>query len=234
MQEWIEQTLETPALSVPVLGAAFVLGVLVSVTSCCSFTALGAIAGYSGAISDNDNPRRGLVTTGSFFLLGSVLALGILGAVTGFVSQAAGLVLGAYWKFFAGLLLVVFGLATMDLVPFSLPKLGINPRNAGSGFAGAMVYGLAVGGATTVCKTGCNPLIYAVLGLAALQGRTLMGTIILAVFAVGYSMPLAAGLVGLGVGLGKISSLIKKSERFVQLASGLLLIGVGFYLLATA
>jgi cytochrome c biogenesis protein CcdA len=72
------------------------------------------------------------------------------------------------------------------------------------------------------------------LGVVTLQGHTLWGVAILATFAVGWSLPLAAGLVGLGLGLGKLTSALQKAAPIVKTAGGIVLIGAGFYLLGTA
>lgn len=96
------------------------------------------------------------------------------------------------------------------------------------------MYGLAIGGATTACSVGCNPLLPMALGAAVLNGATLLGAAILAFFAIGYSMPLAAGLVGIGLGVGQIGRLATRVVPVARIGGGVVLIGVGFYLLAGA
>ncbi len=231
MEEWISQVLESSSLSLAVFPAAFLLGVLGSVTSCCNVPVLAAITGYSGALGGKTD-RRVLYLTGLFFMIGTIIALGALGAVTGFVGQVAGASLGQYWKLVVGLILVFFGLATLNLAPFSLPKLGFSRAGLPKGFIGAMVYGLAVGGATTACSACCNPALPVALGVATLQGHTLWGAAMLSAFAVGYSLPMAGILVGLGLGLGKLTLVVQKIAPVLTTAAGGLLIGVGFYLLA--
>ncbi len=104
----------------------------------------------------------------------------------------------------------------------------------GGGAAGAVVYGLAVGGATTACSVCCNPLLPAAVGAAALKGAPVLGAAMLGVFALGYSLPLAAGMVGIGFGLGRLGVVAQRIMPVVHVGFGLLLIGVGFYLLAKA
>ena len=99
MQEWINQVLQSPSFDIAVLPASFLLGVL-GANPCCTAPLLGAVAGYSGSLSQRGG-RRAIVLAGIFFMLGTVVALAIVGAATGFVSQLAGNSLGS-WKMFAG------------------------------------------------------------------------------------------------------------------------------------
>ena len=229
MATWMKQVLESPEFTVAVLPAALLLGLLGSLSSCCNVAALGAIAGYSG--SREDIGRRATMLAGLFFMAGTIIALVVLGAVAGFVSQVAGTALGKYWKIFAGLAAIFFGLAALNLVPFKLPVLGSTKRAQPRGLLGAAVFGLVVGGSATVCTIGCNPLLAVPLGVASLQRNTLWGAAILGAFAIGFSLPLTAILLGLS--LGKSSLKAKKAATATRITGGLLLIAVGFYFLFT-
>jgi cytochrome c biogenesis protein CcdA len=232
MSEWIQQVLDTTTPGVAVLPAALLLGILGAVTSCCNLAVIGAIAGYSGSLSEQRD-RKGILVAGLFFMLGTIIALAVLGAVTGFVGKIAGDALGTYWKLFAGLIMVFFGLASLDFLPFGLPKFNVSSKPGRRGFVGSMLYGLAVGGGATACSLCCSPVLPVVLGYTTLQGGTTWGAIVLGTFAVGYSLPLAAGLVGLGLGLGKLRSVVGKATPVIRIVAGVILIGIGFYLLAT-
>ena len=132
MQEWINQVLQSPSFDIAVLPASFLLGVLGALNPCCTAPLLGAVAGYSGSLSQRGG-RRAIVLAGIFFMLGTVVALAIVGAATGFVSQLAGNSLGSYWKMFAGFVLIFFGLACLKLVPIKLPKLSSPDKNQPAG-----------------------------------------------------------------------------------------------------
>jgi cytochrome c biogenesis protein CcdA len=56
----------------------------------------------------------------------------------------------------------------------------------------------------------------------------------MAAFSLGYSLPLAGAVVALGFGFGKLGSMTRKFAPIINVIAGTLLIGVGFYLLATA
>ncbi len=233
MPDWIQHSLSSSDPGFAVLGAALVLGIVGAVTSCgCNLAMIGAVAGYSGSLSDNHS-RKKIILGGLFFMVGTILALAVLGAVTGFIGKVAGASLGSYWKFGAGLIMVFFGLASLDFLPFKMPSLKLKGKSSSRGFVSSAVYGLAIGGGTTACSMFCNPVLPVALGYTTLQGQTFWGALVLGSFAVGYSLPLTAGLIGLGMGLGKLRTVAQKAAPVLRWASGLILITVGFYLLMT-
>lgn len=231
MDEWIRQTLSGQQHGIAVLPAAFVLGLLGSVTSCCTLPVLGAVAGYAGSVGTQSG-RRGLLPVALSFMVGTIVSLAVLGAVTGLLGNMAGAVLGRYWRFVGGLVMVVFGLSTLRLLEIPVPRFGAGLRARGGGLAKAVVYGLAVGGATTACSVLCNPLLPVAVSAAGVEGVPLLGASMLAVFAVGYSLPLTAGLLGIGFGLGRLGVLAQQVMPVVRVGVGVLLVGLGFYLLA--
>lgn len=261
MQQWIQHTLSANLHGFAVLPAAFLLGLLGALSSCCTLPVVGAMAGYAGTIGGRPDRRR-LLLVGVSLMIGTALSLAVVGAVTGFVGQVAGATLGRYWRFAGGLVMVLFGLSTLRLLNIRVPKIEIGKRAWGGGFdaaggpapdggrsdqaesvsagsaaptggaAGAVVYGLAVGGATTACSVCCNPVLPVAVGAVAMKGAPILGAAILAVFALGYSLPLAAGMVGLGFGLGRLGLVARRIMPAVRIGFGVLLIGVGFYLLA--
>jgi len=128
---------------------------------------------------------------------------------------------------------VFVGLGTLKLVP--LPTFS---RGTGSGHStkarggiAAALGGLFLGGGVAACSLPCNPGIFIVLGAAVLQGRTIWGMALMAAFAVGFSLPLAAIL--FGVSFGKASLKAGKADAAVRTVAGVVLIGGGLYLLAT-
>jgi cytochrome c biogenesis protein CcdA len=170
---------------------------------------------------------------GLFFMVGTIVALAAIGAVTGFVGKVAGSTLGMYWKLAAGMLMVLFGLISLDVLPFKLPRLDASKISERGGLAGPVVYGLLVGGGMTSCSVGCNPVLPLVIGYSTLQGGTLWGAAVLGTFALGFSLPLALVLVGLGLGLARLQALGQKVMPAIRATAGVILIAVGFYLLWT-
>jgi cytochrome c biogenesis protein CcdA len=231
MFEWPAAILTSSSFSLAVFPAAFLLGLIGSVTSCCNLPVLGAIAGYSGAVGQ-ESDRRSLLVAGIFFMLGTVAAFAALGAVSGFIGQVAGSSLGLYWKLFAGFISVLFGLAALGLPPFDRARLGFTGNSWKIQSSGATIYGLAVGGGAATCSMFCNPILPVALAVTTLQGHTLWGAAILAVFSIGYSLPMAGVLVGLGLGFRRLTSVLQTINPIIQKGAGVLLIVLGFYLLA--
>ncbi len=228
--DWVKTNLELVGFRPMALPLAFVLGLASAVASaCCTLPLLGAIVGYSGTREDRDRRTRFLAAL--FFMLGSTIALVILGTVAGFVGQVAQDIMGKYWKVFAGLVAIFVGLAALKLLPFKLPTKTAAAGSRPKGLLGAAAFGLVMGGGVSVASLACNPGIFIVLGVAVLQGYTLWGMCIMAAYAVGFSLPLA--LIMLGVSFGKSAIKAKRAETTIRIIAGVLLIIAGFYFLAT-
>jgi cytochrome c biogenesis protein CcdA len=228
--QWAKTVLEQVGFRPVALPLAFVLGLASAVASaCCTLPLLGAIVGYSGTREDHD--RRAKFLAAFFFMVGTTIALVILGTVAGFAGQVAQDVMGKYWKVFAGLIAIFVGLAALKLLPFNLPTKKAGTASRPKGLLGAAAFGLVMGGGVSVASLACNPGIFIVLGVAVLQGYTLWGMCIMAAYAVGFSLPLA--LIMLGASLGKSAIKAKRAETAIRIVGGALLIVAGFYLLWT-
>jgi cytochrome c biogenesis protein CcdA len=232
MLKWVTDMLQAASMGPAALPLAFLLGLVSAVASaCCTLPAMGMLVAYSGSRETGD--RRSAFLSAVWFLVGTVLALMILGAVAGLIGQTAQAFLGRYWKLFAGIVAVLFGLATLKLLPFKLPSRPPKDgeRSASGGKMGAALGGLFLGGGVAACSLPCNPGIFVVIGASVLMGRMLWGTVLMAAFAVGFSLPLAAIL--FGVSFGKASLKVQKADAAIRGVAGVLLVGAGLYLLAT-
>ncbi|GAM08287.1 cytochrome C biogenesis protein transmembrane region [Geobacter sp. OR-1] len=96
---------------------------------------------------------------------------------------------------------------------------------------GPAAAGLLMGGGVAASSLPCNPGIFIVLGAAILQGQVLWAILLLAMYAIGFSIPL--GTVLLGVSLGKTALLSQNADKAIRWVSGCILLIAGFYLLAT-
>ncbi len=230
IMEWAKNLLEQTEFRPVALPLAFILGLASAIASaCCTLPLLGAIVGYSGTRDDSD--RRSKILSALFFMLGTTIALVLLGFVAGFIGQVAQSVLGKYWKVFAGIIAIFVGLGALKLLPFNLHSNTAKGKSRPKSFLGAAVFGLIMGGGVCVASLACNPGIYIVLGVAVLQGYTLWAMAIMAAYAVGFSLPLA--VIMLGVSFGKSVIKAKRTETAIRIVAGVLLIGAGFYFLAT-
>ncbi len=232
MLQAITDALQAASIGPAALPLAFALGLVSAVASaCCTLPAMGMLVAYSGT-RENVN-RRSAITSAVWFLVGTTLALIILGFVAGLVGQTAQAFLGRYWKIFAGAVAVLLGLATLKMLPIRLPQRvqKDGSRSTSNGKMGAAFGGLFLGGGVTACSLPCNPGIFIVLGASVLLGRVVWGMVLMAVFAVGFSLPLAAIL--FGVSFGKASIKMQKVDTAIRTVSGVLLACAGLYLLAS-
>jgi len=227
LSQWAKTTLEQAGTSPLALPLAVLLGLASAVASaCCTLPVFGAIVGYAGMRESAD--RRSNLLGAGFFMLGTIVALLILGSVAGLIGQVAQSVLGQYWKIFAGIVAIVLGLGALNLLPFRIPGKSRETSSApGRNLLGAAVAGLLMGGAVAVCSLGCNPGIFIILGVAVLQGYTLWMFGVLIAYAIGFSLPLAALM--LGASFGKSAIRFKKADTVFRLVAGVVLIAVGFY-----
>ncbi len=235
--EWIKQAAEYAKTAFDSVGMgpmAFPLALLLGLASavaatCCTLPIFGAILAYSGTSEASDKRTKWL--TAAFFMLGNILALLILGLVAGFVGQVAQTALGKYWKLFAGVVAIVMGLGALNLLPFKLPHQQAGSHARPRSLLGAALFGLFVGGAVSVCSLGCNPGIFIILGVAVLQGYSLWMVAVLTAYAIGFSLPPAA--IVLGVSFGRAAIKAQKAESVIRIVAGVLLIIAGFYFLKT-
>lgn len=228
----ITNTLQSASLGPAALPLALLLGLVSALASaCCTLPAMGMLVAYSGTREDA-NRRTALVSAISF-AIGTTLALMVLGLVAGFVGQAAQALLGGYWKLFAGVTAVVLGLAALKLLPLKLPQLvrTTETRSTVQGMLGTVVVGLLMGGGVAAASLPCNPGIFIVIGASIMMGHIFWGMVLMAAFGVGFSLPLGAIL--FGVAFGKASLKAQKAEAAIRVIAGVLLVGTGFYLLAT-
>jgi cytochrome c biogenesis protein CcdA len=228
--EYVSNTLQQVASQPLGLVFALILGVVSAATSvCCTFPALGILIGYSGTQANED--RKTALKSALFFTLGTILSLMIIGGIAGFVGQMAQTSLGRYWKVFAGVVAVFLGLATLNLLPFRLSMGKFGQARAKTMNLGSALAGLVLGGIVAVSSLPCNPGIFIVIGAALLQGKALWAMLMLAMFAIGFSLPLGAML--LGVSLGRLSLAARGADAAIRLVAGPVLIVAGFYFLIT-
>ena len=230
MLDYCITTLQNAASQPIGLIFALLLGTVSAATSaCCTLPAMGILIGYSGA--RQEKTHRAAVSSVIFFTVGTVLSLMIIGGIAGFVGQTAQISLGGYWKIFAGIIAILFGLATLKLLPFKLSASSSTHSTNRFGKLGPAAAGLLMGGGVAASSLPCNPGIFIVLGAAILQGQVIWAILLLAMYAIGFSIPLGAIL--LGVSLGKTALLSQNADKAIRWVSGCILLIAGFYLLVT-
>jgi len=232
MNEWINVVLSSEQSGIIVLAAVFLLGVISVFTCACNFAAIGVVAGYTGSLGATGKTKT-VVLSSLFFLLGTVIALSAVGCLIGFASELVSASMGNYWKIVAGVIAILFGVYTLDILPFKIKGISPNFQNKKGSIAGAMLFGFVMGGAISLGSLCCNPIFPIVMGASFLKGSTLWGFAMLFFYALGYGITLASAMLGVGLGLGKISKLLSKFAVVIKYAGGITLIILGFYLIIT-
>src|ERR1039458_2592558 len=141
MTQWVTETLQSASMGPLALPLALLLGLVSALASaCCTLPAMGMLVAYSGTREDAN--RKNAVVSAISFMIGTTLALIVLGFVAGFVGQAAQALLGRYWKLFAGFIAVVLGLAALKMLPLKLPQFSrkTETRSAVHGMLGTYTH----------------------------------------------------------------------------------------------
>lgn len=230
MNTWINQVLSNEHATVMVLIAVFLMGMISVVTCGCNFAIIGVVAGYTGA-SSSSGKIGSVFLRGFSFLIGAIISMALIGSLFGYAGELISDSLGNYWKIAAGLIAILFGLYSMELVPFKLPGFSIKTNDSRQNIFSAIIFGLAVGGLSAACNSCCNPFFPVILAASFVKGSAVWGFIMLTTFALGFGLPLAVMIVGVSLGLGKISKTLSLIATIVKYIGGITLVAFGFYLL---
>jgi cytochrome c-type biogenesis protein len=171
--------------------------------------------------------RRQVVITSLAFVLGFSLVFVALGASASAVGKFLfrnSNVLGKV----AGVLVIIFGLHTMGV--FRIPFLETEKRlQAGSkpkSLMGAVMVGMAFGFGWTPC---IGPILSGILVLAGSQETVWQGVVMLAVYSMGLGIPFL--LTSLAINkFFAASGRIRRHYHAIEVASGVLLVGIGVLL----
>ncbi len=232
MDQWIQQVLSSDQAGISILFAVFLLGV-VGVFSCgCNYAVIGTVVGYSGAVGASGRTRN-ILWSSIFFLAGTLLSMSVIGYIIGYAGEFISISMGSYWKIGAGLISIIFGLYTIDIFPFKILWVSVNIQNKKSGIVGAILFGLAIGGVSSLCGLCCSPFLPVILAASFVKGSSLWGFMMLFSFALGYGLTLAVSMIGIGLGLGRISQKLTGFANVLKYAAGIIMIVIGFYFLIT-
>jgi thiol:disulfide interchange protein DsbD len=204
----------------------FAAGLATSLTPCV-YPMIPITAGIlGGAGATGITRRRTAVLTGAY-VAGLALVYALLGLLAGLTGSLFGTVASSPWAFFVtGNLLLVFGLALLDVFTVNLPQgLASWAGRLGASSPGtAFVMGAASGLVAAPCGA---PAFAAVLTFVAGTGSAVLGFIYLFVFSLG----LTALLVAVGLSSGMLAALPAAGRwmLWVQRAGGVLLLLMAEY-----
>ncbi len=204
MSAFVQSSLETtlrhePLAALPILFAA---GLATSLTPCV-YPMIPITAGIlGGAGAAGVSRRRTALLTGAY-VGGLALVYALLGLLAGLTGSLFGTVASSPWAYFVtGNLLLVFGLALLDVFTVNAPqKLASWAGRRGAASPGAA---FAMGAASGLVAAPCGaPAFAAVLTFVAGTGSAMLGFIYLFVFSLG----LTALLVAVGLSSGLLAAL---------------------------
>lgn len=222
-----EQLHHQPILAV---AALFGAGVLMSLTPCIYPMIPITAALIAGANSGPAPSRSRTVLLTLAYVLGLALFYALLGVLAGMTGSLFGTVSASPWaRFVTGSLLLVFGLAMLDVVPVPVPQRLASwaGRLGGGSVPAAFLLGASSGIVAAPCGA---PAFATVLTWVATTGSAKLGFIYLFAFSLG----MTAILVVVGIFSGTVAALPRSGRWMVGIkkAAGTLMIGMAVYYFA--
>lgn len=207
-----------------VLGLAYVAGAITRLSPC-TLAMLPVLVGYLGGY-EQPGRKQGFWLSLSF-VLGSATTFAILGIIAGLFGQLFGQV-GKGWQYLTAAVAMVMGLHLLGVIHVHFPTLQSVPVVRG-GLGGVFVLGLLFGLVASPCST---PVLAVLVAYVSGQGQVWFGSLLLFVYGLGHGLPLL--LAGTSAAWLKNLPALRQRGRYVTYGSGLLLVGLGLYLLIQA
>jgi cytochrome c-type biogenesis protein len=205
--------------------ASIGIGLLASISPCVFPLYPGYLAYISANGSKNETKKVDLYFLGFFVLLGVLVMMLILGSVISLLSLSIGRSLAVIVPIADGILIVLGMLLIFDRNPFKqLPKIKIPLFS--HPYTNAFLYGLLYGPIALPCS---GPLVVSIFAISLQSTAFLarLGTFLW--FGLGFGLPLFI-LSFMGGALQKpITQFFSRHSRWVNLLSGLLIVGLGVY-----
>lgn len=201
------------------------LGGVVTSLGPCNVATIPLIMGYVGGSASRSRSRSfSLSLAFAFGLAITFMLLGILASLVG------GLIGGStrLWYYLVAGVCFVIGLQMLGVisVPVPLGLGGLREKVGLKGVPGALALGLVSGLVASQCAT---PVMAAILTYVMAKGTLVYGAVLLFVYALGRGVPVI--LAGTFTGLFKQIQGLGRWSHSMELASGLIVMAVGFYFL---
>lgn len=221
----LAETLQnSPLLALPLLFGA---GILTSLTPCIYPMIPITVAVLGGTGTAQEASRRRVVTLTLTYVSGLALLYASMGLLAGLTGSLFGTVASTPWARFAiGNLLLLFGLAMLDVIPVSAPRR--LTAWAGSLGGGSYPAVFTLGATSGIVAAPCGaPAFAAVLTFVAATGSAVLGFIYLFVFSIG----MTALLVVVGLFSGSLARLPSSGAWLVWIkkGAGIVMVGVAEY-----
>jgi cytochrome c-type biogenesis protein len=202
------------------LGLGFVAGFIFSFNP----VAIAAIPVALAYVTKAHEAKRA-VWLGGAFIAGLITTHIVLGIAASLGGDWVKSVMGRWWGLILGPVLIVLGLIWPGWLKFRMPWLSFRGRMV-SGMWGAFL--LAIPFSVAICPF-CTPALLVMLTAAAGIGSVPFGIALLGAFALGRSVPIVLG--ALGVGWLESLKVFTRWQKAFEIAGALALIGSGVYLI---
>lgn len=223
---------ELPLAGVPVVLAAFLLGLLTAISPCPLATNIAALS-YVSKKLDN---RKYTILASVLYTAGRMLAytvIGVLLILVGLSASRVSLFFQDYADKILGPLLIFFGLVMLDIIKFSIFKgritAAIQEKIGDWGLVSSFLLGALF--ALAFCPYSAI-LFFGMLMPIALDSAG--GITLPAVYGLGTGLPVMVFAIALSLGvseMGKHIARVQKFEKYFRWLAGGVFIGVGTYYL---
>ncbi len=223
---------ELPLAGIPVVLAAFLLGLLTAISPCPLATNIAALS-YVSKKLDN---RKYTILASVLYTLGRMLAytlIGVLLILIGLSASRVSLFFQDYADKILGPLLIFFGLVMLDILKFSVFKgritSAIQEKIGDWGLVSSFLLGVLF--ALAFCPYSAILFFGMLIPIALDSGG---GVVLPAIYGLGTGLPVMIFAVALSLGvaeIGKHVARIQKVEKYFRWLAGVVFIGVGIYYL---
>ena len=218
-----------PALLQPtsILGYLLVfLGGIITSIGPCNVAMIPLIIGYVGG--SHDLPKRTAFSISLLFTIGLAVTFMMLGVIAALVG---GLLGGGtrIWYYVVAAVCIVIGLQMIGVIHLNLPTWfgSLREKVKTKGLWGSFLLGLISGLVASQCAT---PVLAAILTYVMAQKTSLVyGAVLLFIYSLGRGVPII--LAGTFTGVLKGLHSFGKWSKWLEKASGVLILLVGFYFL---
>ena len=183
---------------------------------------MSMVAGYTEA----SNVKKSLIFS-LLFVLGLSITFTTLGLISALMGRMLGDV-GAFWKYVVVGVCFLMGVHLLGLFKLNFNVPGLTKVKRG-GSIGAFLLGLLFGVVSTPCAV---PILAVLLAFVANKGNLVYGGLLLLIYALGHSALILIAGTSMGAAKKLIESKgLRKANLVLQKAAGLVIIGIGIYLL---
>ncbi|MBN2543148.1 sulfite exporter TauE/SafE family protein [bacterium] len=204
---------------------AVFLGGLMTAANPCVIASIPLVMGFIGGTREKTGIGQAFMLSLTF-ALGLAVMFTVMGLVAALVGNLFGEV-GHYWKYIIALVCLFVGLHLLRIFKFKIPAPKfIKPKTGG--FVTAFLMGLMFGLVSAPCAA---PILIIILTYIASQGNPVYGGLLLLT----YSLAHCILILFAGTSIGIAKSLLehrglKSANLWMQRIGGILIIGVGIYL----